>query len=635
MAAGARSGFGSRAALALAVAALAIGLYLPAASFDFVSYDDWKRVRDNPDVRAGLTAESLRRTLAPGYYRGHESWIPLTTLSYLVDAELFGIDPRGFHATNVVLHATATALCFLAFARLTRRAWPSALAAALFAVHPLHVEPVAWIASRKDVLSGALFFLALWLYAGYAERPSVQRMLAVLAAAAAGLLAKPVLMALPVVLLLLDAWPLGRLSGRSWRARAALLAEKLPLFALATAIGVMTFAVQPVVGVGGHSLEVRAANAIDSLGSYLLDAVWPRGLAAFYPHPGVALSGGRVAASAFALSLASLVCLASFRRRPWLTVGWLWFLALLAPVIGLAEIGLQARADRYMYLPLAGLAWLFACEAAELARRGVAQRRAAIALCAALLILFAAASRAQLESWRDSERMYRRAIAVTSGNYLAHYGLAGVLAEQGRLDEAHAELLEATRANPTWTLAWERIAELELARGRPEAALDSYARLLAIRPEDAPLHLGAGAAALRAGRDAEALRHYRESARLAGGWREPAHQLAWLLATHPDPALRDPAEALRLTAELVATSRAPDPALLDALAAAHAARGELARAAELADEAAALAMRAGDTALAGAIADRRDRYRQGRAYVATRPLAPHAPLADAGAAPLR
>jgi tetratricopeptide (TPR) repeat protein len=629
----ARGWLRSRTLLALALAALAGALFAPALAFDFVSYDDWKRVRDNPVVHAGLDAEALRRAFAPSTYRGHESWIPLTTASYLLDADLFGIDPRGFHATNVLLHATATALCFLALSRLTRRTGPSALAAALFAVHPLHVEPVAWIASRKDVLSGALFFLALWLYAGYAERPAARRMLGVIGAATAGLLAKPVLMALPAVLLLLDAWPLGRLADPQ-RRRLALL-EKLPLLAAAAGVAVVTYAVQPVVSAGGHALEVRIANAIDSLGAYLRAFVWPSGLAAFYPHPGAAIPGGRLLLASAVVSLVSIAAFAERRRRPWLGVGWLWFLLTLAPVIGLVEVGLQARADRYMYLPLAGLCVIVAFEADALARRGPAARRAVVAASLVCVGLLAAGARAQLPHWRDSEALYARAVAVTQQNAVAHYGLAGVRAEQGRFDEASRELVAAVRANPTWTLAWERLAEVELARGRPEAALDLYRRLLEVRPMDAALQMGAGAAALRMERDADALAYYREAARVAGGWREPAHQLAWLLATHPDPDLRAPQEALRLAQALHGGDAAPDASLLDLLAAAEAASGEPSRAAELAEQAAALATRAGDADAARAIAARRDAYRQGRAWVAPRPALPHAPLAEQGDAPLR
>jgi hypothetical protein len=631
-AAGVRANAWLRAGIALALCALCAAVFWPVLGFDFVSYDDWRLVRDNPQLRDGLSAQAALRALREPYYL---NWIPLTTLSYLLDAELFGIAPRGFHATSLLCHALATALLFLALDRLTRETWASAFAAAVFAVHPLHVEPVAWIASRKDVLSGVGFGLSLWCYARYAERPGARRQLALVAAAALGLLAKPVLLALPAVLLLLDLWPLRRPGLASWRGRAALVAEKLPLLALCAAVAAIAFSVQPVVGAGGHSLEVRLANAIDALGAYLLDTLWPVGLAAFYPHPGAAVPGARVVAAAFALALWTTLCLASFRRRPWLAVGWGVCLALLAPVLGLVEIGLQARADRYMYLPLAGLACIAAWEGLAFARRGAWRRRAARAAGAALLLALSLASRAQLAHWRDSEALYARAVAVTQGNYVAHYGLAGVQAERGRLAEAQAQLRLALAANPDWTLAWDRLALLELHQGRPESALALYRQLLAARPGDAALQLGAAASALGAGLDAEALAYAREAARLAGGWREPAHQLAWLLATLPDPALRDPAESLRLADALLAAAPAREPALLDLLAAAHAASGDFAAARAHADEARRGAEQRGDVAQARAIGARLAAYAAGELPVAERPLALHAPLLEQGDAPLR
>src|SRR5262245_43862270 len=264
---------GRLAVLALALGALAALVFWPALRFDFVSYDDWRLVRDNPALQGGLSLGALTDAFGRPYYL---NWIPLTSLSYQLDAALFGVDPHAFHAVNVALHAAATALLFLALAMLTRRTWPSAFAAALFAVHPLHVEPVAWIASRKDVLSGFFFALCLFAYARYVRRPSLGRYLAVAASACAGLLAKPILVTLPGVLLLLDVWPLGRLAD-SQRRRLALL-EKLPLLAAAAIVAAITYAVQPVVTAGGHGLGVRVANAIDSLGAYLRTFVWPTGL---------------------------------------------------------------------------------------------------------------------------------------------------------------------------------------------------------------------------------------------------------------------------------------------------------------------------------------------------------------------
>lgn len=623
---------GRRRALgALALAALALAVFAPAAGYDFVSYDDWKFVRDNPFLREGLTLESVRRVFAESYFA---NWIPLTLLSYHVDAALFGIDPRAFHASNVGLHALATALLFLALVRLTGEARPSAWVAAVFAVHPLQVEPVAWISARKDVLSGACFAALLLAYAHYAGRPSPRRYAAVALALAAGLLSKPMLVTAPLLLLLLDAWPLGRLRAPGGGLARGVLLEKLPLLALAAGVAAVTLVVQPVVGAQGHALPVRVANALDSLGAYLGDFLWPRGLAAFYPHPGAELPTGRVLAAGAVVAGITLAVAVGARRRPALAVGWLWFLGMLVPVLGGVEVGLQARADRYLYLPSIGLALMAAWGGREVARRGPRARAAVAGLAIASLLVLCVASRRQLAHWRDGEALYRRAIAVTRANYVAHYGLAGLLAGRGDLDGAAQQLALAIEARPDWTLAYERWAALELHRGRPEQARRVYERLLALRPADAAIHFGLAGLVLRAGEGALAVHHYREAQRLRPGWLEPLHQLAWIRATHPDPALRDASEALRLAEEGSRRSRLRDPLWLDALAAAHAADGDFARAVALAEEALRELRAVGAESLAGEVERRLAGYRAGRPGFATVP-APHPPLRDPGDAPQR
>jgi tetratricopeptide (TPR) repeat protein len=620
-----------RKLLSLALAAAALTVFWPAAGFDFVSYDDWLFVRDNPFLREGLSRTAVMRAFRETY---EVNWIPLTRLSYHLDAALFGSEPRAFHATNVLLHALASVLLFLALARMSAAVWPSAFVAAVFAVHPLQVEPVAWISARKDVLSGACFAASLLAYARYAERPSFRRYAVLWVAACAGLLAKPMLVTLPAVLLLLDAWPLRRLFGPSGRLAPFVLLEKLPLLLPALAVAAVTAMVQPVVGSEGHAISVRVANAIDSLGAYLRVSFWPSGLAVLYPHPGAEIPAWRVASSGAVVLALTIFAALGLRRRPAQALGWLWFLGMLVPVIGLVEVGLQARADRYLYLPLIGLAIMVAWGGMEIARRRRAASRAVAFLAVASLIALAVASRQQLAYWRDSEALYRRAIAVTRANYVAHYGLAGVLAERGELAEARDQLVAAIAANPGWTLAYERIAQLEMHRGNAQGAREVLARLLELRPGDATLHAGLADLALRAGDPATAVRHYEEARRLRPGWLEPTHQLAWLRATHPDPTLRDPPEALSLAEQVAARSRVRDPGWLETLAAAHAANGARERAAALAREAALLLREAGETARSAELTQRAEGYRAGT-FEWSEAALPRPPLLDPGDAPLR
>jgi tetratricopeptide (TPR) repeat protein len=604
-----------RLCVSLFLAAGVLAVFLPATGYDFVSYDDWKHVRDNPALRDGLGLAGLRRAFGPDFY--HLNWIPLTSLSFLVDHALFGLDPAGYHATNVALHAAASVLLFHALRRLSGALWPSALAAGLFAVHPLQVESVAWISSRKDVLAGVFFAATLLAYARYAEHSTPGRFAWVLLGTVAALLAKPTTVALPPLLLLLDLWPLRRFgSVRLGR----LLGEKAILMVPVAAVSAVVLQVQTPVWQGGHPFDVRLANALDSCVQYLRASTVPTGLAAFYPHPGAGLSAVRIGGAAFAVTLATAAALGAVRRRPYGTVGWLWFLGFLVPVLGLIEVGLQARADRYMYLPIIGLAVIVAWGIEEAARRWPRTRAAWVLAAVAGVVALSIGARSQLEHWRDSASLYARALAVTRGNYVAHYGLAGVLAGEGDLDGARAQLLEAIRFAPRWPLPYQRLAELESARGEPGRAADVYGALVAARPHDPELHVLCADALLRAGHPRTAIEHYRAAVDL--GWPPAAERLAWLLATHPEPGLRDPEQALRLAGEVSSATPAPGASLLDTLAAAQAAAGDFSGAARRAEDAVERAEAAGETLLAAAIRERLALYRAGRPFVQPPPAAP-------------
>ncbi len=486
--------------------------YLIAGTGEFVAYDDNAYVFKNPRVGAGLGWEGARWALTAFHAA---NWHPLTWLSHMADVSLFGMNPRGHHLTSVLLHALNAALLFLALRRLTGAFWPSVLVAALFGVHPLHVESVAWVAERKDVLSGLFFMLILLAYERYARTGSVCWYLAVAAALAAGLAAKPMLVTAPLLLLLLDFWPLGRGRGAGaapTRTGAGLYLEKVPLLALAAASSVVTVLAQraggTVVEMQAFPLPLRLANAAVSAAAYVGSSFWPTGLAFYYPLNTGAIPWVRTAVAVAVIVLISLAVVAGARTRPFLLCGWLWYLGLLVPVIGIVQVGEQARADRYTYLPLIGIflmaAWMPLARTGRPGRRRAAPAAVGIALVAAC----GAASTVQARYWRSSQALFERAIAVTRDNWLAHNDLGVLLLEQGRAAEALGHFQKVARISGGSSFeAWNNIRAACTALGRHDEAVDAGRRALAIR-SGAKSHLNLGDTLQKAGRHEEALRHF-------------------------------------------------------------------------------------------------------------------------------
>jgi hypothetical protein len=422
--------------LALLLAAATAALLWPAGGFAFLNYDDNQYLTLNPRVTPGLTLDGAAWAFTSVGYAFN--WHPLTWLSHMADVSLFGLDPRGHHLVNVLLHAANAALLFALLRALTGALWAPALVAALFAAHPLHVESVAWVSERKDLLSTLLGLATLAAYLRHLRRPGRWSLLPALAAFVLGLLAKPMLVGLPLLMLVLDFWPLGRLRGP----RARRLLEKLPFLALAAAAAGVTYVAQlrggALKGLQEVGLPVRAANALVAYVWYAAKALWPAGLTIFYPYPDPAGEGfwWRALAAALGLGLVTAAALRLARRAPYVLAGWLWYVATLLPVVGLVQAGLQAVADRYTYLPLAGLFLAAAWGGAAAAPR----RRRAAALapvaCALALAAFAGAARAQLGVWRDSVALFEHALAVTQDNFVAELNLSAALREQGRVAEA-------------------------------------------------------------------------------------------------------------------------------------------------------------------------------------------------------
>ncbi len=475
---------------ALGLAGLVALAYGAVGGLGSVNFDDPRYVFENPHVRDGLTLDGVAWAFT-AFHAGN--WHPVTWLSHMLDVELFGLVPGRHHLVNAVLHGAATLLLFGWLRAATGRTWPSALASALFAVHPLHVESVAWISERKDVLAAVFWFLATWAWVRHVRRPGAARYAAVVVAFALGLMSKPMVVTLPIALLLLDAWPLGRISAAApLRPQVlALLREKAPLLAMSLASAAVTLLAQSrggsVASVPALPVAARTGNAFLSTALYLGKTLWPARLAAVYPHPGLG-AGGVPAwpALASALLVAGLTALALWqrRRRPYLAVGWLWYLVTLLPVIGLVQVGLQGMADRYTYLPLVGIFVALAWLAAEVAQGSRPRLVAVASACIGLVLACAAVSRRQAETWRDSFTLFGHALEVTEGNWLALRNLGIAQQDAGRHGEAIASLEASLRLMPMDGQAWMDLGIAYASAHRYQDAGVCFQRAVAMRPDD-------------------------------------------------------------------------------------------------------------------------------------------------------
>ncbi|MBI3620820.1 MAG: tetratricopeptide repeat protein [Nitrospirae bacterium] len=502
---------------------LTLAAYRPALHYEFINYDDYTYVSKNPHLKDGLTWNAVQWAVSTGLVTNYheELWIPVTYLSHLATIELFGFDPAWHHGVNVGLHVVNTVLLFLLLRRMTGALWPGACVAALFAVHPLHVESVAWVVERKDVLSALFLILTLLAYVRYAEQPTRPRYLAVAAALALGLMSKPMLVTAPFILLLLDYWPLDRFgSGGSNRHDGIMTAwklvwEKLPLFGLVAVFSALTYFLKGG-GMATRSMEwfplwVRAGNALVSYVGYIEKMLWPLGLAVFYPHPGQTLPPWRVVGAVVVLSLVSIVVVRMRRRRPYLVTGWLWYLVTLLPVIGFIQIGGQAMADRFTYVPLIGLFIMMSWGIDDLTAAWPARRVVLAASAGALLLILLILTRAQLTHWRNSLTLFEHALGVTANNYVAHNNLGMALYDQGRVEESIAHYAEALRIQPNFSPAHCNRADALAKLGRFDEAKDEYARTLAINPADVRAHVNLGVVFAGQGRYGEAVPHYRRA----------------------------------------------------------------------------------------------------------------------------
>jgi Flp pilus assembly protein TadD len=690
--------------IGLLLAALALGVYWPVRHHDFIFFDDPQFITENPQVQAGLSWKTIVYAFTQSLVG---NWHPVTSLSHALDCELFGVDAGAHHMVNALFHAGNAALLFILLRQLTRKqavpasrevkdrlkgltgpqngidtTWRCTFIAGIFALHPLRVESVAWIAERKDLLSGFFFLLTLLLYTAYVRDSNPTETgkgkngkgrwgfyLGSLLSFALGLMSKPMLVTLPFVLLLLDYWPLCRLAtpnrtrdfsnpseGRvprvpvqasrkkshSWNSSLQLmelrrlLYEKLPFLLLSLLDCWITLIVQKGAGatqaIQGLTLWERLSNAITSYVRYLGKMFWPTDLSIVYPHPAkhYALSdqwpGWEIALAALLLVLVSVFCVLQLRQRPYLAVGWFWFLGTLVPVIGLVQVGEQAMADRYTYIPLIGpviaLVWGMGELVGSDSVLASAERRRKptwVTLCGrgsilALLALLAVLTRNQLGYWQNTITLFDHAVAVTADNPSAQFSMGVGLEKEGQLGKAMVHYRVAVAIDPDYSKAYYNLGQLLRKAGRWQAAADAYLAAVRSNPTDLPTRLNLASVLPHLGRSGEAITWFNKVLIENPNSLEALNNLAWLLSTSPDSDLRNGARAVQFAERACSLTDSKTPAFLGTLAAAYAEAGRFGDAVTTAQNAAALATASGDSATAAKNQELLELYRANKPF---------------------
>lgn len=480
--------------ICLILAAAVIWIYWPVQHHDFVSYDDPVYVSDNRNVAAGLTPASIRWAFTTTV---GSNWHPVTWVSHILDVQLFGLDPGWHHGVNVLIHLINGLLCYAVFHRMTKKRFAAFMVAALFVVHPMRVESVAWISERKDVLSALFGWLALGAYIRYVAEPSKARYGWIVVFFCLGLMSKPMLVTFPFVLLLLDYWPLGRLTAENHAGQRlfGLLKEKGPLLCLSAGASLIALVAQARGGSIGTTavfpLSLRMANALQAYAAYIKKMLAPYDLACLYPYQ-VDISAGDLWGAALLLAIISGVCIRLRKVRPYLIVGWLWYLGTLVPVIGIVQIGSQAMADRYAYLPFVGLFIMLAFTLSDVYHRNRKWRTVLALGIVAVLLFFSGMARVQAGFWKDTVTLFQRAIAVTNNNYAAHTSLGIAYAEMGQLDKAIAHYQEAIKINSGYAKAYHNLAVSMDKKGNTKDAVKWYEKALEVNPNLAETRFNLG-----------------------------------------------------------------------------------------------------------------------------------------------
>jgi tetratricopeptide (TPR) repeat protein len=547
----ASKGFPIKVILILFLSAAIFLLYRQTLNYDFVDFDDPVRVTNNHHVRAGLTPDSLAWSFN-FTEKNIVIWHPLTWISHMLDCQLFGLDSGMHHLTSVLLHIINCILLFLVFERMTGALWRSVFIAALFAFHPVNVDSVAWVAERKNVLSTFFWLLTMFSYAIYTERPGIFRYILIFLAFALGLLAKPMLVTLPFALLLLDYWPLNRFQNPAAPSAFRLIVEKVPFFVLSGISVYLTLSLKTfgaVLPVEPLSLGLRISNALVSYVSFIGKMVWPQNLAVHYPYPDMLPIWKTASAGSF-LILVSLLTLFAVKRRPYLVVGWLWFLGTLVPVSGIVQPpGLwPAMADRWAYVPFIGLFIIAAWGASDLTARWKHREKGLFMTAVAALLILSATAWLQTRYWANSITLFKHAVQVTSNNSAMHHDLGIALANKGRITEAMKHFYAALRINP-------RLAEPHLSlgialtnQGNIPEATGHLSESLRIAPDYAEAHNAMGFALAEQGNTVEAIRHYQKALKLDPELAEAHNGLGVVRAkqNRMDEAIKHFSEALRI-----------------------------------------------------------------------------------------
>ena len=531
--------------MCLALALMTVAAYWQVTTFDFVSYDDDRYVLQNPHVNTGLKPENITWAFK-SMHTGN--WHPLTWLSLMLDAQLFGLRAGGYHVVNLLFHIFNTLLIYMALNAMTGASWRSAAVAALFALHPLHVESVAWVAERKDVLSTFFLMLTLLAYVRYIRKPRYTTYLPVFFFFFLGLLAKPMVVTLPFVLLLLDYWPLKRFApdagakplkhGMNATAKkiGRLIFEKLPLFGLTAISVVVTLSAQRVEIVTMQYLPVslRISNALVSYCGYLAKAIWPIPLTVLYPHPEFIPPWQTIGATAILVTITALA-VRTVQRHPYFLVGWFWYLGTLVPVIGFVQVGVQSMADRYTYIPLVGVfiaaVWLIS----DFTDRPGYKKYLLPAFCTAIAGFLFTVTWTQLGHWRNSKALFSHALSVTKNNYVMHNNMGALLAIQGNMQDSIFHYNEALKIRPDDLEANYNLGNLLLRQGKFKDSIPYYGEAIRSKPDFAPAHNNLGIA-LGQSKDMErAVEQFREAVRLDPGYQEARNNLKFALARLEKP----------------------------------------------------------------------------------------------------
>jgi len=518
----------------IALAAVTFIAFEQVRQNDFIDYDDDTYITSNPHVQQGITPKSIRWAFTTGY---QANWHPLTWLSHMLDCKLFGPKPAGHHMTNLFFHIINTLLLFAILKAITKATWPSVFVAALFAIHPLHVESVAWAAERKDVLSTIFWMLTIAAYIRYANKPAIARYLLVALAFALGLMAKPMIVTLPFVLLLLDYWPLNRFrplqkTDTNYSA-ARLIAEKIPLFAIAAASSVITFIVQQKEGAVAHTemfpLSERIANAAVSYISYLTKMLYPNRLGLLYPLSPETLAPYKPILAALILIAITAAIIYFARKKRYLATGWLWYLGTLVPVIGIVQVGTQSMADRYTYIPLIGIFMIIAWSAAEFTQK-FKKTKPLLAIPAVIIILvLTLCTRAQVKVWNSSISLFEHTIKVTDGNFILHNNLAKAFLARGDIDQAILNCNKAIEIKPDYAEPHCNLAKSLYMQGDLEKAIQLCQLAIELNPDLAVAHYNLANGYREQGKFELAVTHYTKAVELIPDYFEALSNLGLLL----------------------------------------------------------------------------------------------------------